>query len=232
MKKIVSLLVLGVVFLTSCTSEDEAGIEETALLKSYEIKKDINGRFTIDYKVNETVVSDFVKNYENGYNEIYLYEASKTTEEGSNSISSKNINLNNNELKVGFYENNAKKKSIIIKDGNIALSKNKKYGSDSQSSPYLREYSVRDLGNDSYELIFVTNDGVSVDFSSKTEDDVFEIHLKSNPNVSSGEFQKIYHKQNDKLQIDFVNFISDNSSFKSEDEPKPTTSKKPVIVFL
>ncbi|MFD0993661.1 hypothetical protein [Tenacibaculum geojense] len=226
MKKIVSLLVLGVVFLTSCTSEDEAGIEETALLKSYEIKKDINGRFTIDYKVNETVVSDFVKNYENGYNEIYLYEGSKAPEEVGKSISSKNIDLNNNELKVGFYENNAKKKSIFIKDGIISLSKNNEF---IESSPYLDSYSISDMGNDEYKLIFVTKESVDVEFNYSDVDNIHEIVLKSGDSESK-RYSKIYRKSSDKLQIDFVNELSGNFTSKYSSKTFYTEKVPRVII--
>lgn len=204
MKKIVSLLVLSVVFLTSCTSEDKAGIEETALLKSYEIKKDINGRFTIDYKVNETVVSDFVKNYENGYNEIYLYEGSKVSEEGSKSISSKNIDLNNNELKVGFYENNTKKTSILIEDGNIELSKS--LDQEIETSPYLESYSITNMGNDEFMLAFHTKNNVEVSFSFDELTQSYKINLIQGEKEASY-YTKTYIKTETTLRIDFVNYI-------------------------
>ena len=113
-----SVLFLG---LTSCSNDeslDNVNLEAQAKsLKSYKVKKDINGRYSIDYTLNSNTTSETVKG--NGSSDIYLYAGEVAGKEKHN----ENLSLENNQLSVNFVENSKTKTSFIVEDENILLAK-------------------------------------------------------------------------------------------------------------
>lgn len=207
MKKITPYLFLFTLFLASCTTNESIVKNDSeALLKSFKIVKDAQGRYSIDYDVNNDVTSELVKNIKTNSNEIYLF-----SEKGAEGESfSEALLLQNDFLKVGFVENNEKRKSIIIEDKDIVLAKGE------ESSEYLEEYSIEDLGNSEYELTFTVKDGVSTSFLYNEVDDIYEVHLQLGETVQKS-FTRKYTKTAEALKIDFVNYLDTNISAKGEE---------------
>ncbi|MDY0780280.1 hypothetical protein [Tenacibaculum sp. IB213877] len=212
MKKIVTYILFVSVALVSCTSEEQINEQDKTLLKKYEIKKDAQGKYSIDYKVEESSTVEVIKNYENNFNEIHLHDGKVAMKQDY----SQGLNIENDQLKIGFFENGSNKRTIIIEDENIVLAKKSEFEG-KRSSPYLESYSITDLGNNEYELNFVTTNGVSVVFNYNENTHIYEIHLKPlGTNINSNTYSKSYVKSEDILQIDFINYVNSSSTKNSE----------------
>lgn len=202
MKKITPLFLALTIAFASCTSEEKTAFKEENLLKSYKIEKDVQGRYSVDYNVNSNVTTEFVKNSTTKENEIYLFTGKNAN--GKNFTEA--LLLENNKLKVGFVENNEKRKSLIIEDENIVLAKGQ------ENYEFLNSYSIEDLEDSQYKLKFEVKEGVNVTFEYNEAEDIYEVHLKEG--TSNGvEFSKTYNKlPNTPLKIDFVNHINSGAA--------------------
>lgn len=196
MKKIVFYFFMVSLVLTSCSTEqqEQTKAAETKLLKSYKIVKDAQGRYSIGYSTNNNATAELIKNLKTNTNEIHLF-------------SEKNVKANNfkedlaierNQLKIGFIENNAKRRSVTIEDKNIVLARGE------ESTEYLKEYSVEELDDNQYEVEFEVKEGVRVEYVYNEEIDTYEIHLKEGES-STNEYSKVYTKTSETLKVDFVN---------------------------
>lgn len=213
MKKSITLyLSLFAALLVSCSENETIQSHDSALLKSYKISKDSQGRYSIDYNVNQSVVSEMSKNNRTKSNDIYLFSGS-----GFRSSFTKALSLENNTLKVGFLENNEKRSSIVIEDKDIVLGEGK------ENEEYLEEYSVEDLGNNNYKLDFRVKLGVKVDYTFNDSEQAYEVHLKMSDTkkVGRASFSKIYTKTSNLLKIDFVNHLKSSYQARSSSPKRP-----------
>ena len=123
--KLTSMLLFIALGLTSCASEEESFLaqEQTAksLLNSYQIGRNIDGSYFVDYSI-KNATSDLVKDEKINVNNINLYS--------NNSNSSRSISQDlgyvstNNELKINFNDTKIDKiVSITVKDDHIDFSK-------------------------------------------------------------------------------------------------------------
>ncbi len=220
MKQITPLFLLVVLFFASCISEETIQPEETSL-KSYKVTKDSQGRYTIDYEVEENTATTFVKNEENNFNEIYLYEGNATDKTSEK----KSLSIENSILKLGLYEDGEQSKSIIIEDDNIVLAKGQ------ESDEFLDSYSIQSLEDGVYQLDFEVKEGIAVWAEYNEEDDAYEIHLKEGTS-NELEFSKTYVKTSERLKINFVNHIDLNSAKSESTNSIMASSKKPRVVIV
>lgn len=220
MKKTNLLAILACISLvfSSCNTEDEVALDSPNVksLKSFEIKKDLSGKYYLDFDVNDGTKVDKFYNKETKTNELYL----SSSDVNAKNNFSEEFGLNNSELKIGFVDMaSSNSKSISIVDDNIVLAKGK--------SQRLKSYSVKSVEDGIYKLDFKVSNGISVDFTYNEDIDTYEIHL-DNGKSSKKNFTKNFEKEAGKvLKIDFVNHYA-NSSSKSESLEAP---RKPKIII-
>ncbi len=210
-KKYFPFLIICSIVLSSCTSEDNViENENKALIKSYKISRDAQGRYSIDYDLVDGISSEIAKDVTTNSNNIYTYETERSYQEKKTKFLNENLKLDNNEIKIGLFENNEKRRSITIEDENIVMAKGK------NNPDFLQEYSVEHLGTDEYVLDFKVRKGVNVGFEYNDEDNIYEVHLKEG--VSNGTtFTKLYKKSSSlPLKIDFVNYVRYHAYSKNE----------------
>ncbi|CAA0157167.1 Probable lipoprotein precursor [Tenacibaculum maritimum] len=187
--------------LISCSSDNVELIKNPQntekLLKSFEIKRDANGRYSIDYNVDDNVVVSSVKNSTSKINEFYLSSENKTI--GKNNYKEE-LPLEEDQLKIGFvedsYENN---RTIFIKDQDILLAKGE------ENEEFLKEYSLAGSGTDIYQLDFTVNKGITTDFVYNKEEMRYEIHLKEGDNRRKSYSKTFIKREEAPLEIHFIN---------------------------
>ncbi|WP_407269260.1 hypothetical protein [Tenacibaculum maritimum] len=187
--------------LISCSSDNVELIKNPQntekLLKSFEIKRDANGRYSVDYNVDDNVVVSSVKNSTSKINEFYLSSENKSI--GRNNYKEE-LPLEEDQLKIGFvedsYENN---RTIFIKDQDILLAKGE------ENEEFLKEYSLAGSGTDIYQLDFTVNKGITTDFVYNKEEMRYEIHLKEGDNRRKSYSKTFIKTEEAPLEIHFIN---------------------------
>lgn len=193
MKRLALYFLATSLLFVSCSTE-QTDNKPKQLLKSYQISKNAQGKYSIDYSVNENVSAEFVKNIKTKMNEIHLFSDTNTSKADFNN----SLSVERNQLKIGFSENSAKRNSIVIEDTDIVLARGE------ESNEYLKKYDVTSNDNKNYRFNFTVKEGIVVEFTYNEEENINEIHLKQG---KSGEltFSKTYAKNSDVLKVDFVN---------------------------
>ncbi|CAL2087977.1 conserved exported protein of unknown function [Tenacibaculum sp. 190524A02b] len=206
MKKITPLFiaVASFLFMTSCSSNDNDTniIQESQenQLQTYTLKRDSQGRYSIDFNVSENTAVESYKNADLS-NEIIL---SKTNQKSIPNYTN-NFKLENNLLKVGFLEeNNGKQTSIAIEDENITFAKG--------VTEYLNNYSVTKNKDNTFSLNFEVDENVIAEFVYNENVETYEVHLSKGKSKIT-KFERILSKPNDDiLKIDFVNHKTSNTN--------------------
>ncbi|MFL0106254.1 hypothetical protein [Tenacibaculum maritimum] len=203
MRKLAFYALAAVTFyvLISCSSDNVELIKNPQntekLLKSFEIKRDANGRYSVDYNVDDNVVVSSVKNSTSKINEFYLSSENKSI--GRNNYKEE-LPLEEDQLKIGFvedsYENN---RTIFIKDQDILLAKGE------ENEEFLKEYSLAGSGTDIYQLDFTVNKGITTDFVYNKEEMRYEIHLKEGDNRRKSYSKTFIKTEEAPLEIHFIN---------------------------
>ncbi|WP_405608408.1 hypothetical protein [Polaribacter sp. Asnod1-A03] len=220
MKKINLLIILTLSILTfiSCSENEDITLEENNILfKSYELKRNLNGEYSIDIKVEDNVNIGKVKNVTNNTNEFYLSDSEFVSKQNYGS----DLMFDSEKFKIELIADNSNKiPSISIIDDNIVYS-------EKSSDDYLKEYSISMNEEGSYDLDFTVKDNVSVDFVYDEESDIYEIHLeKSGKSQENNNYTRTFEKQGDILQIDFVN----HSIYSSKTEAESFERKPRIII--
>ncbi|CAM1355259.1 hypothetical protein [Tenacibaculum halocynthiae] len=197
MNKITPLfLALTLIFASCSSTENDAELlqKNETKLKSYTLKRDANGRYSIDFDVKENTEVNTFKNSDKS-NEIVLSEAvQKQAQKHSN-----NFNLENDLLKIGFLEeNNGKKTQITVEDENITFAKK-------GVTEFLNNYSVTKNADGTFILDFEVNNNVQTEFIYNELKEIYEIHL-SNGTAKTTQFSRLIElPYTNILKIDFVN---------------------------
>jgi hypothetical protein len=221
--KFLPLLILSVIVLSACSNNEHllTEIEQKNSLKSYVVKRDASGAYSLDYELERDVKSQKVKNIDTNVNEFHLYQSDFENSQRQ----SEEIFIDGNRLSIGFIDTRTNKKSnITIEDGVASSTKTLAKG-----EKMLSEYSITGNEDGTFNLDFKVNNQVAVDFVLVEETGVYEIHLqegKSEESVFSRNFEKGVAET---LKIDFVNHIDNNSSSKNT-ESKSLVKRKPRIV--
>lgn len=193
MRKLAFYLLATSLLLVACSTE-QTNNQPKQLLKSYQISKNAEGKYAINYSVNKNVSAEFVKNIKTKMNEIHLFSDENTNKNNFNNL----LSVEKNQLKIGFSENNAQKNSIVIEDTDIVLARGE------GDNEYLEEYNVTSTDNVNYKFNFTVKKGVVIEFVYNEKENINEIHLK--PGESDKvTFSKTYEKTSDVLKVDFVN---------------------------
>ncbi len=205
MKKLTltSLLILITLGFSSCSAEDDSALlQETSsenLLKSFNLNKDSNGQFALNYELGEGASSDNVLDSETNTNNIYLYSSDNQRQVASKS---QGLAIQNGQLSVNFNDTeNDKNHRITILDDDIQMK--------SGGNELLESYEISGNGDGTYDLDFKVADGVAVDFIYNDDTRTYEIHLNSSLDATQSEFVQTFTKQEGvAINIDFYDKTS------------------------
>lgn len=219
--KFVAISLLAFLAFSSCSSDELLSPEENSeeLFKTYQLKRDINGAYSLDINVEDNVSIDKVKNLTNNTNEFHL--SSSNSKVAQKSYYGSDLWFDNDNFRIEYItENSNKTPSISVMDNN---NKNNKKGDDE----LLKEYSITKNEEGSYDLDFRVMDNIGVDFVQNSETNIYEIHL--DPNVTSdgnNTYSRTFEiTEGELLQIHFVNHFSGSG------KGQPDPPRRPVIII-
>lgn len=185
---------------TSCSTNETILPEEQSvdLLKTYTIKRDATGAYSIDFELNDGAEVDKVYNTETSTNQYHLFSSENTLSKRVN----QNLNIDGDQLKVGFIDRNSNNlPNITLTDDDIRLAKK-------NDSDKLKEYSVASNSDGTFTLDFNVANNVKVDFVYNEDIDTYEVHLEDGKSTTK-EYSRVLEKENGKsLKLDFVNHSS------------------------
>jgi hypothetical protein len=222
--KLLSLLFLSVVVLSACSNDENlfTEIEQKSGLKSYKVKRDASGAYSLDYELERDVKSQKVKNLDTNVNEFHLYPSDFENSQRQ----SEELFIDGNRLSIGFIDTRTNNKANITIEDGVALS----IKTAAKNAEMLLNYSITGNEDGTFTLDFEVNNQVAVDFVYVEEVGVYEIHLqegKSDETVFSRNLTKI---ASEALKIDFVNHLDENSSSK-DTASKSSAKRKPRVVI-
>lgn len=196
MKKLSLILVLTFALgFASCSTNETEGIEQPQqeLLQSYKINRDASGRYSIDFDVADQTDVSKVKTQDNT-NDIVLTENAGATQKKYND----EFALEGNQLKIGFVEANAGKRTkITIEDKNITFGRG-------TSGEFLNSYSIGTNEDGTFQLDFTVNNNVTTEFVYNESINTYEIHLSKGSGKTK--FSRALKIPNNRiLRIDFIN---------------------------
>lgn len=225
--KILSICMTLALVFSSCTSNESLLSESSKsdLLKSYKVKRDATGAYSIDFDVEDHVKSEKVINALTNRNEFHLYE----TDFSSPKSQTEELFIDGNKLSIGFIDTNSGNNSnISIEDDNIFFAK-----SSAKKANMLKEYSISNNEDGTFNLDFTVNPTVSVDFSYNDEQGIYEVHLRDGKSATTSYSRNLSIEDGAVLRIDFVNHLSNgNSSEKAyASKEEETIKRKPRIVI-
>lgn len=203
------LVTLG---LSSCTSEENDFLiqDQTAksLLNSYEISKNADGSYYLDYGVTGAT-SENIVDEKRGENNIMLYPNNggdkKTVTEDLGFVSDAN------QIKVNFNDTeNDKVTSIAVLDNNI------KFGRD--ENDLLDSFSFESKDDGTFDLDFSVKENVVVEFVYNDELDSYDIQLTEGSSTESNFLRTFTPDADGNLRIAFV--TSSNTSRAAERKPE------------
>tara|TARA_B110000902_G_C14257445_1_gene568499 strand:+ start:264 stop:968 length:705 start_codon:yes stop_codon:yes gene_type:complete len=221
--KLVAISLLAFLAFSSCSSDELLSPEETSeeLFKTYQLKRDINGAYSLDINVEDNVSIDKVKNSTNNTNEFHL--SSSNSKVAQKSYYGSDLWFDNDNFRIEYItENSNKTPSISVMDDNVRYNKK---GDDE----LLKEYSITKNEEGSYDLEFRVKNNTGVDFVYDSENDVYEVHL--DPNVTSegnNTYSRTFEKTDGEelLQIHFVNHTGGSAKGEAN-----VTERRPVIII-
>ena len=212
-------IVFALSFGSCSTNETDIDIPQESLLKSYKLKRDASGAYSIDYNVADNTVSDTRKSLNALTNEIHL---SKSTLDSKNSYREE-FSLENDKLQIGFFDAETGKKSkLIIEDENITFAKG-------GSTTFLKTYGISRNSDGGVQLDFEVNNNVSTDFVYNEVLNIYEIHLRKGTNTTNKVFSRtIEMPDSGVLKIDFVN----HKNLLSKGESSESVSTIPRVIVI
>ena len=221
MNKITPFILALSIILGSCSSNENEGLINTQekLLKSYTLKRDANGAYSIDFNTTNNTDVTTVKNVDSS-NEIILSEANHNTA----SKHSNNFAIENDQLKIGFLESNkGKRTKISIEDENITFAKG-------GVTEFLNSYSITQKTDGTFQLNFKVNDNVTTEFIYNEDTETYEVHLSNGDNKQK-DFSRIINASSENiLRLDFVNHKKIHEKSLSRESGFVTNSKPKVVI--
>ncbi|PWG04142.1 hypothetical protein [Polaribacter aquimarinus] len=214
------VLVASITFVfSSCSSNETILPEEQSLdlLKTYTIKRDASGAYSLDFDLNNGGKAEKVLNTETKTNQIYLY----SSDDQSSSRVTQDLTIEGTQLKVGFVDTTSDKlPQIMITDDNPKLlSKN--------NNKKLNDYSITSNGDGTYSLDFNVKRNVKVDFVYNNELSVYEVHLEDGKSKSTSFTRVLENEDGKPLKVDFVNH--NRNSNKGEESLAYSIIRKPKV---
>ena len=221
-----SLFAIITLVFSSCSSEDDSLLienQQKSLLKTYKIKRDATGAYSIDFDVTDNTKVDNLLNVKNNFNEYILSPSNTVTEKNI----SQDLLINNNQLKVGFVDANFDKKAVIsVIDDELSLHRK---GNNSK----LADYSVQSNEDGTFTLDFNVNSNVNVSFVFNESINTHEIHLEEGKG-GENTFSRTLEKENgEPLKIVFVNYYNNSTSAKSKTAVAQKGSiRRPELIII
>jgi hypothetical protein len=223
--KFVAISLLAFLAFSSCSSDELLSPEEISeeLFKTYQLKRDIDGAYSLDINVKDNISIDKVKNSTNNTNEFHL--SSSNSKVAQKSYYGSDLWFDNDNFRIEFISENFNKiPSISIIDDNI------KYNQKGNEE-LLKEYSITKNEEGSYDLDFKVFNKIAVDFVYDSENDIYEVHLEVDL-TSQGNGNNTYSRTFEKtdgeelLQIHFVNHTGGSAKGEAN-----VTERRPVIII-
>lgn len=210
--KLSSLVILMVLGLSSCSSEEESVLlqEQTAksLLNGYEISRNMDGSYYVDFNT-KGATSDNVKDEKGNINNINLY--ADNTEISRNVSEDLGFITDGNELKINFNDTQADKvTSISVKDHKINFARDE--------NDLLDEFNFQAKQDGTYDLDFSVKENVVVSFVYNEELDSYDIHLSEGSSSESNFLRTFTPDADGNLKITFV--TSEQTSKLAERRPE------------
>ncbi|WP_299669867.1 hypothetical protein [uncultured Polaribacter sp.] len=221
--KLFALIITSAFIFSSCSNDENllANAELKNSLKSYKVKRDASGAYSIDLDLEENTKSEKIKNYETNTNEFHLYESDFATSKRQ----SEELLIDGNQLSVGFIDTRTNRNSnITIKDDNISFAKTSE-----KNDEMLSEYSITSNEDGTFNLDFTVNNKVAVDFVYNEDDSIYEIHLESGKSKETVFNRNLIKEDGKALRIDFVNHFSNNNLQKGYASKEEVIRRKPRV---
>ena len=107
--KLLSLVIVSAFVLSSCSNNENLlpEVETTNSLKSYQVKRDASGAYSIDFDLEDNVKSQKIKNHETKTNEFHLYASDYATSKRQ----SEELVIDGEKLSIGFIDTRSNKNS-------------------------------------------------------------------------------------------------------------------------
>ncbi|WP_439130418.1 hypothetical protein [Polaribacter sp.] len=225
MKKInVFALVAAVSLVFSSCSNEENTIDNnpSSLLKTYQLKRDATGAYSVDFEFAENTKIEKNVNTSNNYNE-FLFSSSNFA---SKKNTSQNLSIKNNKLDISFIDGNiGKTYSVSVSDDNV----------DFQSKAIkskLKSYSVESIDDVTFNLNFEVRKDVNVSFVYNEEIKTYEAHLKYGTGAKQTFTKTLEKLEGEPLKIVFVNYDRIiNTNAKSLDAEGFLVTRKPEVII-
>ena len=214
-----SIFTSSALVFTSCSSEEtvlDLNAPTNQLLKSFTIKKDLNGAYSLNFDLNEEATVDKVYDDHTNTSQFVLYSSNN---EGKTKIS-EGVQITDSQLKIGIVDTNTDDKpSITITDDNISFGKG--------NSEALKSYEIKSMDDGTYQLDFSVKKNITVDFVYNDTNDTYEVHLDNGNNKETSYSSTFDREEGKSLRIDFVNYYKDEKSRASNVE----AIRKPKIII-
>lgn len=219
--KLTALVASAILVFSSCSTEETftPEVQSADLLKSFKIKRDASGAYSLDYDLHKNAAADNVVDESNNTNNIYLY----STENQLSKKLTQDLLIDGEQLKVGFINAGSMSSNITIIDDNITLAKK-------NNDTKLKDYSIESNEDGTYTLDFNVSNKVNVDFVYNEEISTYEIHLEEGKSTTTSFSRVLEREDGELLKIDFINYKS-NLHARGEDTTLTTKRKKPRIII-
>ena len=204
--KLLAFVVVSAFILSACSNSENllTEPEQKNSLKSYKVKRDASGAYSLDYELENDVKSQSVKNLETNTNEFHLYQSdfsgsSKQTQE---------LFIDGKQLNIGFLDTRTNRESrVTIEDDNVSSIKTM-----AKSTKMLSEYSITTNEEGVFNLEFKVKSQVAVDFVFDEETSIYEIHLKEGKSTETAFSRNLTQGTGVPLKIDFVTHTNNDAS--------------------
>jgi len=204
--KLLTLIIMSAFVLSSCSNNENLlpEVEKTSSLRSYKVKRDASGAYSIEYDLEKNRSSQKSINSETNGKEFYLYQSNFAKSKSE----SEELIIDINKLSISFLDAITHSESnITVEDDPISLAK-----TNTNTAKMLSEYTVSKNEDGTFHLDFKVIDQVSVDFVYNQELGIYEIHLEEG-NSNGNDFSRNFDKfDGDTLRIDFVNHTKETSA--------------------
>ncbi len=180
----------------SCSAiETDLEIPQESLLKSYQLKRDASGAYSIDFDVADKTISDSHKDLNSLTNEFHLSKVGYDTKDQYR----EDLTLNNDKLRIGFFDDETGKSvKMSIEDENITFAKG-------DSKKFLKTYVLTSNNDGTIQLDFKVNDDVVTEFVYNEDLTTYEVHLSKGISSESEFSRTLKVPDTDVLKLDFVN---------------------------
>lgn len=215
-----SIITASALVFTSCSLEESVlatDAPSNQLLKSFTVKKDVNGAYSLDFDLNQGATVDKVYDDYTNTSQFLLYSSNSN---GKKQIT-EGVEITDSQLKLGIIDTNTDEKpSITITDDNISFGKG--------NSEALKSYEIKSMDDGTYQLDFTVKKNISVDFVYNDNLETYEVHLDKGKNKETS-YSRTFEKEEGKaLRIDFLNFYKVR---KAKSDEALMVERKPKIII-